>query len=98
MIERLSAPSETRDKYLATPPPFSAPREGTNVQIAGFRIQAYSDHTAAVVVAIKNSQGGLGSQTLPLKWVQGDWKVDLSSFSPLSPIDDMADFVPWSGV
>lgn len=98
MVENLSAPNPTRDKYIASPPPFSTGDSEVSVQIAGFQVHSFTQEAAAIVLGIKNSNGGLGALTIPLKWVAGDWKVDLASFGRLAPIDSLADFIPWSGV
>lgn len=97
IMNDLVAPGPLRDKYLASPPPFSTGDQAVSVQIAGFQIQSYTDEAATVLLGIRNSNGGFGSQTVPLKWVDGDWKVDISSLAQMAPVDGLSSFIPWAG-
>lgn len=93
----LAAKGQLRDEYLATPPPFTGDKADVSFQIGGFRVQSYGPEAATMVLAIRISTGSFGSMTVPLKWEDGDWKVSLDSLAPLSQVNDLADFVAWSG-
>ncbi|MDP9886052.1 hypothetical protein J2W21_003577 [Sinomonas atrocyanea] len=97
-VKDLSAPGPRRDQFLASPHPSAAsPDQSQGAQIGGFQIQSYADQAASVVIGLKNSQGGHGSLTLPLKWVNGDWKLDYDSSGSITTVNDLSTFVPWSG-
>ncbi|MDQ0241470.1 hypothetical protein [Arthrobacter bambusae] len=97
MYKDLSAKGPLRDQYLATPPPFSTGDSTVSVQVGGFRVQSYSAQAATIVLGAKNSKGGFGSVTVPLKWEDGDWKVNIDTLTKPSVITDLADFIPWAG-
>jgi hypothetical protein len=98
MVKDLIAKGEMRDKYLASPMEFG-PKDATlSIQVGGFRVQSYVKETAVVVLGVKGSNGTLFSLTVPLKWEDGDWKVNLESLSRMAQVTTLNDFVPWAGV
>lgn len=93
----LAAKGQLRDQYLASPPPFVGNSADVSIQIGGFRVQSYTAETVTIVLGVKISNGAFGSMTVPLKWEDGDWKLALDSLAPLSQVNDLAGFIPWSG-
>lgn len=73
---------------------------GERVQIAGFNLISYSD-TEAVVDVAAESDGRYFSQTVDLRWVDGDWKYKLSDAGDFTSrsreIPNLTGYVEWSG-
>lgn len=74
--------------------------EGVSVQIAGFRVERYSDEEASIDLALAVDGESYMSSPMELRWVDGDWKVvvnDDGSVYDSEPVDDLSDYVVWSG-
>lgn len=73
---------------------------GERVQVAGFKLVSYSD-TEAVVDVAAESDGRYFSQTVDLRWVDGDWKYKLSDSGDFTSrsleIPNLSGYVEWSG-
>lgn len=69
-------------------------------QIAGFQLERYTASRATVNLGFEVDNGSVGSITLPLVWQGGDWKLVLEQSGPPEPqqLNDLAEFIPWSGV
>ncbi|WP_314216595.1 hypothetical protein [Pseudarthrobacter equi] len=100
LIEKLVVPGPGRDaalKDIRTP----SSADSSSIQIRGFVIKAYSTTTAHVDLAFSTPTGEYGHGVLPLKWIEGDWKVEISDAGELlnevSQISDLGGFIPWSG-
>jgi hypothetical protein len=100
LIEKLVVPGPGRDAALRdirTPP--SA--DSSSIQIRGFVIKAYSTTAAHVDLAFSTPTGEYGHGVLPLKWIDGDWKVEISDAGELlndvAQVSDLGQFIPWSG-
>lgn len=71
-----------------------------SVQIAGFRIERYTDKEASIDLALAVDGETYMSSPMELRWVDGDWKVvvnDDGSVYDAQPVDDLSDYVVWSG-
>jgi hypothetical protein len=68
------------------------------VQLAGYRIDAYSPAAALVSVVLKGARGKLVVFATPLVWTAGDWKYVFppAGAPALEVIDDLSGYVPWS--
>ncbi|TLM80885.1 hypothetical protein [Pseudarthrobacter sp. NamE5] len=100
LIEKLVVPGRGRDaalKDIRTP----SSADSSSIQIRGFVIKAYSTTAAHVDLAFSTSTGEYGHCVLPLKWIDGDWKVEISDAGELlndvAQIRDLGGFIPWSG-
>ncbi len=75
---------------------------GTYGQIAGFRFVTYSPDTAVIQLVTRFRNGNLQVSTPTLRWVNGDWKLQLQPDGSASPtvqsVSSLAGFVPWGGV
>lgn len=98
MVEELSAKGPLRDQYLASPLTFAPNDKSLKIQIAGFQIQSYTPQAATVVLGVDTSDDTKFSLTVPMKWEDGDWKVNLDSLSRMAQVQNLSDFVPWAGV
>lgn len=101
LIEELVAPGPGRDAALAdirTPSADGSP----SIQLRGFIIKTYSSSAANVDLAFETPDGGLGHGVLPLRWTEGDWKVEISDsgvlINDIAQVRDLSDFITWSGV
>lgn len=70
-------------------------------QIAGFKIDSYSDTTATVDLAVNFSTGETLSFPIQLQWLGGDWKVKTTddggfTLAP-APLQSLGGYIPWSG-
>jgi hypothetical protein len=100
LIEKLVVPGPGRDaalKDIRTP----SRADSSSIQIRGFVIKAYSTSAAYVDLAFSTPTGEYGHGVLPLKWVDGDWKVEISDAGELlndvAQVSDLGGYIPWSG-
>jgi hypothetical protein len=100
LIEKLVVPGPGRDaalKDIRIP----SSSDSSSIQIRGFVIKAYSPTAAHVDLAFATPTGEYGHGVLPLKWTNGDWKVEISDSGELlndvAQISDLSKFIPWSG-
>jgi hypothetical protein len=99
VLRELTAPTPARDELLRQGSGSADP--DFRLQVAGFRMSAYSASAATVDLAFRTSeQGSLLHMTLPLRWQRGDWKlVVASSTTPfvVESLENLSGYVPWSG-
>ena len=74
---------------------------GVSSQIAGFKVTSYSPSEATVDIAFQLSSGTQISFPAPVKWQNGDWKIELGTdgtpvFRPIT-LQSLAGFTPWAG-
>lgn len=71
--------------------------EGAAVEVAGFKIDSYSD-TEATVVLLVNVNGQLGTSPIQLVWDEsaGDWRWDAENTPPPEQVDSDEGFTTWS--
>lgn len=71
-------------------------------QIVGYRIATYTPDVALVELVARISTGALQSSTSTVRWMGGDWKLQLTPDSRVGtepiPVPSLAGYVPWSGV
>jgi hypothetical protein len=72
-------------------------------QIVGFRFITYTSSVAVIQIVVRfPSSGQYQVATNTVDWLDGDWKLQLlpdgSSASTVQTINNLAGFVPWSGV
>ena len=100
VLEKLVVPGPGRDaalKDIRTP----SSADSSSLQIRGFVLKSYSSTAAHVDLAFEAPTGEYGHGVLPLKWIDGDWKVEFSDSGELlndvAQIRDLSNFIPWSG-
>jgi hypothetical protein len=75
---------------------------GVSVQIAGFKVLAYSGTEATIDTAFTLNNGTLMSFASTMKWVQGDWKAVLTDDGqpPFRPVvlQSLGGYYAWSGL
>lgn len=78
---------------------FEPPAQGFT-QIVGFRYVAFSPDLAVVTLATRGNSGKIQAGTVTLRWMAGDWRLDLPASGLQQPqvVQDISGFVPWSGV
>lgn len=95
----LVAPGPGRDALQAESSTGGA--SNLRAQFAGFKVAAYSADTATIDLALNYSTGELVSIPLKLEWVEGDWKIQMTSEGelPLAPaqLQNLGGYTPWSG-
>lgn len=102
--ENLLVPGPGRDLAIADSKamPATAPPSSATVQFKGFIIKSYSPTSANVDLAFQSDKGLFGHTVLPLKWKDGDWKVEVSDsgdlINDITQISDLSSFITWSGV
>lgn len=71
-------------------------------QIVGYRIATYTPDVALVELVARIPTGQLQSSTSTVRWMGGDWKLQLTPASRVGtdpvPVPSLAGYVPWSGV
>ena len=72
-------------------------------QIVGFRFVTYTPSVAVIQIVVRfPSSGQYQVATNTVDWLDSDWKLQLlpdgSSASTVQQVNDLAGFVPWSGV
>lgn len=103
VVERQIVPGPGRDAYLAARSRVTDPTVSTEEvsQVAGFRFVTYSPDVAVIQVASRNSRGQLFGTTLTVRWVDGDWRLELQpngAASPTAtPLQDLTYYTPWGG-
>jgi hypothetical protein len=100
LIEELVEPGPGRDAALRdirTP----SGAGSSSIQLRGFVIKTYSSSAANVDLAFQTPDGGLGHGVLPLRWTEGDWKVEISDsgvlINDIAQVRDLSGFISWSG-
>jgi len=87
---------EKRAKVTSSAPP------GTYGQFAGFRFVTYTPDVAVIQLVSRFSDGTLQVSTYTVRWVNGDWRLQLQPDGGASPtlqrVDNLAGFVPWGGI
>ena len=69
-------------------------------QYAGFRFITYSPDLAVISLATRGKSGRIQTGTDTLRWVDGDWKLELPASGLQQPqvVQDLTGYVPWTGV
>ena len=75
--------------------------DGPRVQVAGFKMVSYSAESSTVEILLRGSNGEYVVQQLPLRWTEGDWRLELAdNGGPLAEprsVPSAAGYVEWSG-
>ncbi len=102
-VSEMVVPGVGRDAAIANTDP-NAPISSTRLQLAGYKVTAYTADEAVIDLAwtVTTSGGALVSYPIALKWSEGDWKVQVADngqprFSA-SPLDSLGGYIPWSGI
>ncbi len=100
--EYIYAPGPNRERILADLIPASYPRVGNfRVRTLGFRLLQYDGKTATVAIVSYVTIPGKqfeASNTFPLVWVDGDWKVSTSDHDSGEGAEapgSAPDYIPW---
>ncbi|MDB5243868.1 MAG: hypothetical protein JWP57_4494 [Spirosoma sp.] len=98
LLDKLTVPGSGRDIARAK---IRVSPSSAALQIAGFQIASYSATDANVDLAFRLSSGALGHVNVPLRWLEGDWKVLISASGDLvnDPVQlaDLNAYILWSG-
>jgi len=104
VVERQVVPGPGRDVYVHKRAKVDSTSvlPGTYGQFAGFRFVTYSPDVAVVQFVSRFSSGNLQVATNTLRWLDGDWKLQLQPDGSATPtvqsVNSLAGFVPWSGL
>lgn len=97
-----AAPSEIRDATLEAIAGSDAPApQDTTQQVAGFKVIAYNDQSATIVLALKDTSaggGGMAAVTMSMLWIDGDWYWSLPTSNSTEVVSNLTGFVLWGGV
>ncbi|WP_139346848.1 hypothetical protein [Sinomonas mesophila] len=100
--KELMAESPERDRLMASPPAETPENPSLTMQIGGFKVASYSGDTAKITIGVKGTKAPstvfYGSLSLALRWEDGDWKVMPEGATTMTQLQDLSDFVPWTGV
>lgn len=99
VLEQNTAPGPGRDAALTQA--VGPSNTGMSAQIAGFKVTTYTPSEATVDLAFLLSSGTQISFPTPVKWQDGDWKVELADdgtpvFRPTT-LQSLARYIPWAG-
>lgn len=76
-----------------------APQPGELGQIAAYDITTYSPDTAVVQLITRFVDGSLQASTATLRWMDGDWRYEVSQTSaPQKTVLSLQGFTEWGGV
>lgn len=74
----------------------------TDGHTAGFQFVSYTADTAVINMVSRMNNGTFNTATFTMKWVDGDWKIQLqpngANSSNVSQVESTAGYVTWSGV
>jgi hypothetical protein len=100
--KELMAESPERDRLLANPPAETPEDPSLTMQLGGFKVASYSRDTAKITIGVKGTKAPstvfYGSMTYALRWEAGDWKATPEGTTTMTQLQDLSDFVPWTGV
>lgn len=100
-LYELLADGPVRDQLKATPSPGDPSSD--RLQVAGFKVDAYTTSEATIDVAWQVTSAGSALVSFPtvLRWEHGDWKVVIDQIGPPyapSPLTSLGGYIPWAGV
>ncbi|MBG6181847.1 hypothetical protein [Arthrobacter sp. CAN_A1] len=99
LLEQLTIESAGQQTALEN---ISEAGSAPSVQISGFQLLSYSDSAATVDIAFTLEGGAVGHVSLPLRWADGDWKIEVADdgqfLNDPVQLNDLSDYIPWSGV
>lgn len=104
VVERQVVPGSGRDAFVQARAKVTTDNvpAGTYGQTAGFRFVTYTPDVAVIHFATRFSNGTLQVTTSTVRWLDGDWKLQLQPDGSASPtaqrVDSLAGFIPWSGL
>ncbi|MEV7638048.1 hypothetical protein AB0N71_17960 [Pseudarthrobacter enclensis] len=103
LADKLVVPGPGRDAAMAAAKTrTSTPTNSETAQVRGFLLKSYTPTEANVDLAFQTSGGKLFHAVLPLRWLDGDWKLKVSDAGQLindvAPLSDMGGFIAWAGV
>lgn len=95
-----TAPGPGRDAAMAAASTRS--NGGLSAQIAGYKVLSYSGTEATIDTAFTLTNGTLMSFASTMKWVEGDWKAELTddgqpTFRPVV-LQSLGGYTAWSGL
>lgn len=71
-------------------------------QLAGFRFVTYTPDSATIQLASKSNDGALIGTTVTVRWIDGDWRLELqpngASSPTATPLQDLTYYTPFAGV
>ena len=78
----------------------NAPPAGGYTQYIGFRYLTYTPDLAVISLATRGKSGRIQVGTDTLRWLAGDWKLELPASGLQQPqvVQDITGYVPWQGV
>ena len=96
----VEGPGKTAYLNLISPLTENTPPASGYAQIAGFRYVTYTSELAVISRATRDPAGRVQVSTDTLRWIDGDWKLDLPPSGLQQPqvVQDLHGYVPWSGV
>lgn len=99
LLEQLTVESAGQQSALEN---ISEAGSAPSAQISGFQLLSYSDSAATIDIAFTLQSGAVGHVSLPLRWVDGDWKIEVADngqfLNDPVQLNDLSDYIPWSGV
>ena len=100
--DKLLVPGTGRDAAIKDAASGAVSTDSSTIQVRGFIIKSYTPAEADIDLAFETSEGVLGRISMPMRWMDGDWKVkpadDGSPYSAMSQLSDLSGFLLWSGV
>ncbi|WP_190824767.1 hypothetical protein [Saccharopolyspora pogona] len=104
VVDRQVLDGPGKEAFIKARSTVTDPSLGDNeaMQVAGFRFVTYDINTAVIQFASKSGTGALMGSTVTVRWVDGDWRLELqpngSASSTVTPLKDLSFYTPWSGV
>lgn len=104
VVQEQVVPGPGRDAFVAARERVTTDNvpPGTYGQTAGFRFVTYQPDVAVIQLVGRFSTGTLQVTTSTVRWISGDWKLQLQRDGSASPtaqrVDSLTGFIPWSGL
>lgn len=99
-VRELTATGPGRDRAIDLVEGADPGPAGSGVQVAGFTFLNWNPDSATVDLAT-NVESTPVHLPVPLRWQDGDWKIDLPAdgdiYANIAPLPNLTGYAPWSG-
>lgn len=101
VVDKQLVPNQGREVYRRLRAQVTDASSSHYAQLAGFRFITYDPSTAVVGLVNLSSNGELRTGTVTVRWLDGDWKLQLDATGdqgpPIQTIPNLGGYAPWRG-